>query len=397
VDAQAWLLLTLSVASLGAWVHLCFGHGRFWRADQRLPPEPARGDAWPEVTAVVPARNESDVVERSVSSLLEQDYPGQLRVVLVDDESEDATAERARAAAANSRNGARLHGVRTGPRPPGWVGKMWAVHTGVSLTNDRFPDAEYLWLTDADVVHHPRTLRRLVAHARTGGFDLVSLMVRLHCRRGWERLLVPAFVYFFQQLYPFPRVNDPAARTAAAAGGCVLVRRDALARAGGIEAIRDEVIDDCALGRAIKRSGRIWLGLADFEHSVRPYAGLSDIWDMVARSAYTQLGHSPLALLGTLLGLLLLYAVPVLVPLSWPLHQQTPAALLAGAAWLLLAVSFRPTLRLYRRSPALAPALPLAGVLYAAMTFDSALRHHRGEGARWKGRTQAGRGQPSSA
>jgi hopene-associated glycosyltransferase HpnB len=381
----------VGLASLLAWLYLAFLHGRFWRGEARLEPgaPPAlAGGAWPRVVAVVPARNEEDAVLRSLPSLLAQDYPGPFEVVLVDDQSEDATAARARALAEAD---PRLAVVRTPPRPEGWVGKMWAVHTGVALAARRRPDAEYWLLTDADVEHTPGNLRRLVAKARREGLDLVSLMVRLHCERGWERLLVPAFVYFFQKLYPFPRINDPRSRTAGAAGGCMLVRADALARAGGIEAIRGEIIDDCALGRALKAGGRIWVGLGPSEYSFRPYPRLGDVWSMVARSAYTQLGHSPLLLAGTLVGLVLVYLAPPLLALGWPLHGSAAAAGAALAAWALMAWTFQPTLRDYGRSPWLGLALPVAGALYLAMTVDSARRHHRGRGAEWKGRPGAGR------
>jgi hopene-associated glycosyltransferase HpnB len=384
------LLVVLSVASLLAWLYLAFFHGRFWRAEVRLDPGAAPAPApsvWPVVVAVVPARNEEDAAPRAVRSLLAQDYPGPFEVLLVDDQSEDATAARVRALAEAD---PRLALVRTPPRPEGWVGKMWAVHTGVGEAARRRPDAEFLLLTDADVEHTPGNLRRLVAKARGEGLDLVSLMVRLHCERGWERLLIPAFVYFFQKLYPFPRINDPRSRTAGAAGGCMLVRREALARAGGIEAIRGEIIDDCALGKALKAGGRIWVGLGPSEYSFRPYVGLGDVWSMVARSAYTQLGHSPLRLAGAGLGLTLVYLVPPLVALGWPLHGDTPAASAALAAYGLMAWTFQPTLRDYERSPWLGLALPLAGGLYLGMTFDSARRHHQGRGAEWKGRAGAG-------
>jgi hopene-associated glycosyltransferase HpnB len=382
--------LALSLASLLAWVHLAFLHGRFWRGEARLgpgaPAEPRDGK-WPAVVAVVPARNEEAAVERSLRSLLAQDYPGPLEVVLVDDQSEDATAARA---AALAERDPRLALAHTPERPPGWVGKMWAVHTGVALAAERRPDAGYWLLTDADVEHSPGNLRRLVAKARDERLDLVSLMVRLHCERGWERLLVPAFVYFFQKLYPFPRINDPRARTAGAAGGCMLVRAEALARAGGIESIRGEVIDDCALGRALKARGPIWVGLGPSEYSFRPYPRLADVWDMVARSAYTQLGYSPWRLAGAALGLVLVYLVPPLVALGWPLHGGGAAAGMGLAAWALMAWTFQPTLRDYARSPWLGLALPVAGALYLGMTVDSARRHHQGRGAEWKGRAGAG-------
>ena len=376
--------------SLAAWLYLVFAHGGFWLGDQRLDGRAPAPPRWPDVVAVVPARDEADLVPRTVRALLDQEYAGRLRVVLVDDESTDGTADAARDTAKGHPNGARLEVVRTAERPSGWVGKMWAVESGLRAAERAGGAPEWWWLSDADVEHAPDSLSRLVAKGVAEKLDLVSLMVKLDRGRGWNALLVPAFVYFFQQLYPFPRVNDPSSRVAGAAGGCMLVRADALARAGGIESLRGEVIDDCALGRALKRDGKIWLGLADREESIRPYAGLDDVWNMVARSAYTQLSHSPALLAGTLAGLALLYLVPVLSVLAWFLGADSGPAAFGAAAWALQAASFVPTLTLYERSPWLALALPAAGVLYAAMTLDSARRHWRNEGASWKGRTGAG-------
>jgi hopene-associated glycosyltransferase HpnB len=376
--------------SLAAWLYLVFAHGGFWLGDQRLDGRAPAPPRWPDVVAVVPARDEADLVPRTVRALLDQEYAGRLRVVLVDDESTDGTADAARDTAKGHPNGARLEVVRTAERPSGWVGKMWAVESGLRAAERAGGAPEWWWLSDADVEHAPDSLSRLVAKGVAEKLDLVSLMVKLDRGRGWNALLVPAFVYFFQQLYPFPRVNDPSSRVAGAAGGCMLVRADALARAGGIESLRGEVIDDCALGRALKRGGKIWLGLADREESIRPYAGLDDVWNMVARSAYTQLSHSPALLAGTLAGLALLYLVPVLSVLAWFLGADSGPAAFGAAAWALQAASFVPTLTLYERSPWLALALPAAGVLYAAMTLDSARRHWRNEGASWKGRTGAG-------
>jgi hopene-associated glycosyltransferase HpnB len=377
--------------SLAGWLYLVFAHGRFWLCDQRLDgrdPAPARP---PAVAAVVPARNEADLLAATLRSLLDQDYPGELRIVLVDDESEDGTAEVAEAVAKSHPRGGRLAVVRSDPRPPGWVGKTWALACGVAHAREHGGEPEHWLFTDADVEHRPDDVARLVARAEAGRLDLVSQMVLLHTGRGWDALLIPAFVYFFQMLFPFPRVNDPRARTAAAAGGCVLVRASALHRAGGIEAIRAEVIDDCALGRAVKRGGPIWLGLSTGERSIRPYRGIGDVWDMVARSAFTQLRHSRLLLAATVAGLALLYALPALAALGWPLHDDATAGALGFAAWALSAASFVPTLALYGRSPIWGLALPVAGVLYAAMTVDSALRHRRARGATWKGRAGAGR------
>lgn len=383
-------LSVLALLSLVAWLFLCFCHGRFWLTGERLDegaPDPER---WPDVVAVVPARDEAEYVERSIGSLLRQDYPGRLAVVLVDDESRDGTAERARAVPDPL---ARLTVCATPPRPSGWVGKMWAVYAGVEEAARTEPHATYVLLTDADVEHSPRNLARLVRHAESRRLDLTSLMVRLDASAGWARLLIPAFVYFFAQLYPFPRVNDPRARTAGAAGGCVLVRRNALARIGGIEALRGEIIDDCALGRAVKRGGPIWLGHTESENSIRPYEGLDEIWAMVARSAYTQLGYRPLFAAGTVLGLALLFVVPVLSLVLGVVQGSAGPALLGLGAWATMAATFLPTVHLYHQGPAaaaLAWALPVAGTLYGAMTLDSAWRHHTGRGAEWKGRVGAG-------
>ncbi len=378
------ILLSLGGVTLASWLYLTFFHGAFWRGTERLDavPDP---DRWPSVSAVVPARDEAEMIGASLGSLLDQDYPGRFAIVLVDDHSTDGTGERARELAARHPQGARLEVTSSADLPPGWVGKMWAVASGVEVAQTQAP--EYLLLTDADVAHSPRNLRRLVARAEVEGLDLVSLMVLLWCRSGWERLLIPAFVYFFQKLYPFRRVNDPEARTAGAAGGCMLVRSRALAAAGGIARIRGEIIDDCALGRLLKRRGPIWLGLTESERSVRPYDGLRGIWEMVARTAYTQLRYSPWLLAGAVAGLALIYLVPPLAVAGWPWHRSLPVAAVGALAWLLMAVTFVPTLRLYRRSLLLGLVLPVAGFLYLGMTLDSAWRHRRGRGAPWKGRT----------
>jgi hopene-associated glycosyltransferase HpnB len=370
-------MVWLAALALAAWIYLVTAHGRFWLCDQRLggrEPAPAR---WPSVVAVVPARDEADVLPEVLRSLVEQDYPGAFRIVLV---------------AKTHAAGARLAVVRTPPRPAGWVGKMWALASGVADAREAGPAPDFWWLTDADVVHAPDTLRRLAGKAEAEGRDLVSLMVKLASGRGLDVLLVPAFVYFFQKLYPFPRVNDPRSRTAGAAGGCVLVRDGALVRIGGIEALRGEVIDDCALGAAVKRTGgRLWLGLADVERSIRGYDGISGVWNMVARSAFTQLGHSSLLLAGTLVGLAILYLLPPVAVVTVPWHGNALAAAAGAGAWALQAASFAPTLALYGRPLAFGFLLPVAGTLYAGMTFDSALRHWRRRGAEWKGRVGAGR------
>lgn len=369
------------LVSLAAWLWLLLCHGFFWRTDVRLPPgacgEPAR---WPSVTAVVPARDEAEVLPVSLPSLLGQEYPGRLEIVLVDDGSTDGTGALARELAAASGSGPRLTVLDPGPPEPGWTGKLWAVRCGIARARAEGGGPDFLLLTDADIAHSPGTLRALVAGAEAGGLDLVSQMARLRVVTAWERLIVPAFVYFFAKLYPFRRVNRPGARTAAAAGGCALVRTEAAVRARLPESIKDAVIDDVNLGRAVQRSGgRIWLGLAEGVTSVRPYTGLRPLWRMVSRSAYAQLRNNPLLLAGTVVGLALVY----LVPPVWACAGSP----VGGAAWLVMTLSYLPMLRYYRQPLWLAPLLPVTAALYTAMTVDSAVQHHRGRGAAWKGRT----------
>jgi hopene-associated glycosyltransferase HpnB len=370
----------LGLIAAAVWAYLLLFHHRFWRADQRLPAATPR-PAWPAVVAVVPARDEAAHIGAVVAALAAQDYPGRFRAVVVDDGSRDGTGAAARAAA-----GAAVEVIEGAPLPEGWSGKLWALEHGLRHAAATGDEA-YVWFSDADIVHRPDTLARLVARAEDGGLDLVSLMARLHCGSLWERLLVPSFVFFFQMLYPFPAVNDPRARTAGAAGGCVLVRRDALARIGGIAAIRGALIDDCALAAAVKRSGGgLWLGLADGSDSLRRAARLGDLWRMVARTAYTQLRYSPLLLAATLAGLALTFLAPPLLALGWPAHRDAAAASLGAAAWAGMAVAYAPTLREYGRPAAEAALLPAVAALYGAMTLHSAINHWTGATSRWKGR-----------
>ncbi|MEU9245586.1 glycosyltransferase [Streptomyces sp. NPDC048385] len=381
VSAFAWT----AAVSLAAWLWLLLCQGFFWRTDVRLPPrrEPAE---WPDVCVVVPARDEADVLPLSLPSLLAQDYPGRAEVFLVDDGSTDGTGELARELAARG-GGLPLTVSSPGGEPPaGWTGKLWALRHGIALARARGP--EYLLLTDADIAHEPDSLRLLVAAARTGGFDVVSQMARLRVASLWERLVVPAFVYFFAQLYPFRRIGRRGSRTAAAAGGCVLLRADTAAKARVPDAIRHAVIDDVALARAVKGGGgHIWLGLADRVDSVRPYPRLRDLWRMVSRSAYAQLRHNPLLLLGTAAGLALVYLVPPAAVPAGLVTGDAPAVLLGAAAWLVMTATYLPMLRYYRQPLWLAPLLPFTAFLYLLMTADSAVQHYRGRGAAWKGRT----------
>jgi hopene-associated glycosyltransferase HpnB len=416
--------LVASTLAAVAWVYLLACHGGFWLTGQRLPGGTVREQdppAWPAVTAVIPARNEAAGLPGSLPSLLAQVYPGALNVVLVDDESTDGTGETAallgRAAGWAVSHTAQLPDralagapaqapavteampvpsrtlwIAAGqPRPPGWAGKVWAMSQGMAAA----PDTDYLLFTDADIAYRPGTVTRLVRAAVGDRRALVSQMALLRSAAGWERVVVPAFVYFFAQLYPFRRVNRRGGRTAAAAGGCMLVRREVLAGAGGLAAIRGARIDDVALGRLLKRDAGAdcWLGLTTDITSIRPYDHLADLWGMVARSAYTQLRYSPALLAGTVLGLAWLYLLPPAAVIAGVIAAAAgggAAALgLAGAGiagWAMMTASYVPMLRLYRLSPLRALGLPLIALLYAAMTADSARRHHIGRGGEWKGR-----------
>ncbi|MCW5774322.1 MAG: glycosyltransferase [Rhodospirillaceae bacterium] len=391
------MVLALATALAGlaaaAWVYLVLFHGRFWHADQRLPAPSALPAAAPDIAVVIPARNEAEGIGATVESLLTQDYSGRIDIVVVDDGSDDGTAEVARAAAARRGADDRLRIVAAPPLPPGWSGKLWAVHNGLAATP---ADRRYVLLTDADIVHGRDALARLVAKAETG-LDLVSLMVRLHCESFAERLLIPAFVFFFQKLYPFPAVNDSRRRLAGAAGGCMLVRRAALDRAGGVAAIKGALIDDCALAAALKRNGPIWLGLADTSTSLRRYPRIGEVWRMVARTAYTQLRHSPLLVAGTVLGMSLLYLVPPLALLLGLALAAWPPAALGGGALALMLLAYLPTWRMYRGNDPLFVLLPFAALLYTCMTVDSARQHRRGRGGAWKGRTYPTPGERSGA
>jgi hopene-associated glycosyltransferase HpnB len=385
------LILVAAAIPLLAWVYLLMFRGRFWHASERLLKANKEPDVWPEVVAVVPARNEAEGVGRTIASLLLQDYPGAFSVVLIDDQSDDGTGRIAAAAATAANASDRLTILHGTPLKAGWTGKLWAVEQGISHVEHNHASAAYLWLTDADIEHDAEVLRLLVARAEADSLDLVSLMALLRTRSLWEKLLLPAFVFFFQKLYPFPWVNDTRRQTAAAAGGCVLLRRKALAQAGGIATIRGALIDDCALARQIQESGgTVWLGLTRSVRSMRRCDHLSDIWNMVARTAYTQLNHSPLLLLGTILGMTVIYLSPPLLvgfaPLIGSPDMALPVAILGFAGWLAMAGAFLPTARLYRLSPMLGLLLPAAAFLFTLMTLDSALRSWRGRDGQWKGR-----------
>jgi hopene-associated glycosyltransferase HpnB len=374
-----------ALIALAVWVHLLLARGRFWtgsvRDDRDLPDAiPSR---WPAVAAVVPARNEADMIPDSMPSLLRQDYPGPFSVVLIDDDSSDATAAVAQGLAATAPD--RLAIIQGAGPPPGWTGKLWAMSQGIARAQAAPAPPEYLLLTDADIGYAPDTLRVLVRRAEAGGLAMVSLMAKLRCSSLAERALVPAFIFFFQMLYPFSWVNRRDLATAAAAGGCMLVRRSALAASGGIDSIRGALIDDCALAAQLKRQGPVWLGLTERVRSLRPYPAFGDIRRMVARSAYAQLRFSPWWLAATIAAMTLAYLAAPLIALL----GSGSARWIAAAAWMLMAIAYWPTVRFYRLPAAWSVALPAIAAAYVGFTLDSALQHARGRGGLWKGRAQA--------
>jgi hopene-associated glycosyltransferase HpnB len=374
----------VAVLALGIWIYLLAARGRFWLGLERDVGRPATPRSWPAVAAVIPARNEAACVGLTIGSLMRQDYPGRLTIFLVDDDSDDGTAEVARGAASAAHDSHLLTVVTSRTVPPGWTGKLWAMKQGIDAA-DTDGSFDYLLLIDADIVHETDSVRWLVGHAEAGHLVLTSFMAKLHCRSLAERSHVPAFIFFFQMLFPFSWVNRADSATAAAAGGCMLVRTEDLRQAGGVDSIRGALIDDCALARRMKAFGPIWLGLTNRVHSIRPYQHWREVKDMISRSAYAQLGYSPLLLLGTTAGLALTFlAAPLLA-----LFADGPTRLIGVATWALMAMAFQPTLRFYRRSPLWGLALPGIALLYMLYTLDSAYQYWAGRGGSWKGRVQA--------
>jgi hopene-associated glycosyltransferase HpnB len=372
-------VVTGSVSAL-IWIYLLLGRGRFWL----VSPEKTRGSQHTaSVVVVVPARDEAGFIAQSITSLLRQHYGGPLHVILVDDGSRDGTAHIATQAAEHVEQRSRLTVVSGKPLPPGWSGKLWALQQGIEVARDLQPNL--LLFTDADVVHAPETVAQVVGIAQQGGYDLVSFMVKLHCRRDAEKLLIPAFVFFFFMLYPPAWISDPKRRAAGAAGGCILIKPESLERAGGIEAIRDQIIDDCALARRVKDSGgRVWLGTTTSSQSIRPYRSAFDIGSMISRTAFNQLHHSILMLLVAVVGLIVTYLVPIGLLFS----QYASLAFLGAVLWFAISVAYLPTVILYRLHPLWALTLPLAAVFYLGATLHSAVRYWLGRGGRWKGRVQ---------
>jgi hopene-associated glycosyltransferase HpnB len=373
----------LAAIPFAIWFYLLLARGSFWKVqDDDTAPQPL--EHWPRVVAIVPARNEAETIARVVAALANQDYPGEFSIVIVDDHSEDATAALALQAAEESGATNRVLVHAAAPLPPGWTGKLWALNEGISLATEKVP--AFFWFTDADVVHAPDTLRRLVFRAERDSLDLTSLMVLLQAKTLPERFLIPPFLYFFLMLYPPRWTADPKARTAGAAGGCILLRRAALERIGGLAAIRNEVIDDCALARGVKKSGgRVWMGLTRASVSLREYRTFAEIRDMISRTAFAQLRHSFILLVATLAALFATFW------LAWILFLtgNDPAWIMASTAISIMTTTFLLTVSFYGISPLWAFTLPLAAAFYAYATCLSAARHYLGRGAQWKGRSQS--------
>lgn len=391
------ILIIATALSCLIWLYLILFNGRFWHFRETLCAAEAGHVAKiahpvPDVVAVIPARDEAETIGAVVKGHLASTYPGRFTILVVDDQSSDGTGDIVRALGREaSRPDRPVHVVEGQPLPKNWSGKLWAVHNGLQAAESLAPDAPYILLGDADIVHAPETLIKLVTKAETGKRALVSVMAVLDARGFWGGLLMPAFIFFFQKLYPFHATNDRSSRIAGAAGGCMLINRVVLREIGGVESIRGTLIDDCALAARIKdargKKRAIWLGFDPGVVSLRDNRALHTIWKMVARTAFTQLGFSTLALFGAVLGMTLTYIVAPLAFFTLPLHGSGLAFTLGTWAWLLSMVAYGPTLLRYGKPPIWALALPLSAAFYLAMTVSSALNHWRGQGGAWKGRT----------
>jgi hopene-associated glycosyltransferase HpnB len=403
------LILIISILSLIIWVYLIFFRGNFWLSNQFL--QPSKLDNLPSICVIIPARNEAEVLPLSLPSILNQDYPGKVHIILIDDQSTDHTGEIAKkiglppqpplergekcndppqpSLERGEKDQKNLTVINGQSLPTGWSGKLWAMEQGVKYAQDHFkPD--YFLFTDADIKHDYNNLSQLVAKAENDHLDLVSLMVLLRCDSFWEKLLIPAFIFFFEKLYPFPWVNNSRYKTAAAAGGCILIRFETLQRIGGLQVLRNALIDDCSLASAVKstlpENRGIWLGLTQTTVSLRVYPSLTSIWDMVARTAFTQLNYSVWLLMGTVIGMFLTYLTAPLGLIFALVTGNLLVAIASSLTWLLMAICYYPTLRLYQLSLWWSFTLPVIAFLYNLMTIDSALRHWYGKGGQWKGR-----------
>ncbi|NES99022.1 MAG: glycosyltransferase [Sphaerospermopsis sp. SIO1G1] len=383
------LILGLMILSLIIWLCLILFWGQFWRVDQQLQIESSTCTKFPTVCIIVPARNEAEVITVTLRSLLLQDYPGNFQVLLVDDQSTDETASLAVEISEEFDQTAKLKIIVSKDLPPGWTGKLWAMEQGFQQINQLYQNdyPDYILFTDADIEHHISNLSQLVNKAETDNLDLVSLMVKLRCQSFWEQLLIPAFVFFFQKLYPFRWVNNPEKATAAAAGGCILINREMLTKIGGLSIIKTALIDDCSLAEAVKsHQGKIWLGLTSTTSSLRPYESLQSIWNMVARTAYTQLYYSPFLLVSSVLGMVIVYILPILGIFLGLLLGNWLITLLGLCTWLLMIFAYFPIIFFYQVPLLFTLCLPIIALFYTCMTIDSAKRHWQGVGGAWKGR-----------
>jgi hopene-associated glycosyltransferase HpnB len=377
------MLLALGVLTFAIWLYLLLGHGRFWRVSRHLPSKLLKQRSAYRIAIIVPARNEAEVIGRTITSLLNQRGDNSIHIFLVDDGSTDGTADIARQTAAQSNQSSLLTIIQAQPLAAGWTGKLWALQQGIERAREFNPD--FFLLTDADILHRKDNLSRLVAIAESGPYDLASFMVKLHCETLAEKFLIPAFVFFFFKLYPPAWIADRRHKTAGAAGGAILIRPQALDQAGGIAAIRNEIIDDCALAKRVKNSGgKIWLGLTENTVSLRAYNTFSEIERMIARTAFNQLKHSALMLLAALAGLAAMYLLPLILLAS----RDFLPMVLALNAWVLMICAYLPMVRFYRLNPLWALTLPFAAIFYMAATIDSAIQFWSGRGGEWKGRSQ---------
>lgn len=382
------ILIGIALLAFAAWIYLFLFRGNYWRCreisdDLTVTSPPA---IWPDIAIIVPARNESKTIKPVLESLTGQLYEGQFRVFLVDDESTDGTGAMAQQV---DPDGTTIEIIKGKPLQDGWTGKLWSLSQGISAANDRLPQAEFYLFTDADIRHDRNNLRVLVSEAMTDRLGLLSLMVQLRCRAAWESFLIPAFVYFFQKLYPFSWVNNPSRQTAGAAGGCMLVRRATLEAMGGLEIIKHAIIDDCALAAEIKRYAPVRLYLSKRASSLRPYNSLKDIWKMVRRTAFVQLNYSILTLIGTILGLIVIYGVPPAATIIGASIGNDQIWVPGLAAWILMSISYAPTLLRYGMPLWTSFFLPVAACLYTLMTIDSGRMYLFGKAPDWKGRRYA--------
>ena len=386
------IVIGILCLSLLIWLFLLLFWGQFWQGKTNLDLLIANEKddnylEYPNVWAVVPVRNEAEVIADSLGSLLQQDYPGNFNIVLVDDQSTDKTTAIAEDLARELNCSAKLHIVTGKTLPAGWKGKLWAIAQGIDYISTQDIQPDYLLLTDGDIQHDQDNLEKLVNFAEIKQLDLVSLMVLLRCQSFWEKLLIPAFVFFFEKLYPFDWVNNPQKSIAAAAGGCILIRRQTLEAIGGIAAIRDALIDDCSLAQKVKAQNyKIWLGLTERNLSLRPYDDLKSIWDMVARNAYTQLNYSVWLLLITAIGMIILYLSSPIALIIGISYQSIAIAGLGVVIWGLMAIAYWPTIKLYQLPFWWSFSLPAIAFLYTLMTIDSARKYWLGKGENWKGR-----------